>query len=307
VQHRQAALHQHGKQSGGGAVSREARATLARALLSSRAFLACGALLTVLTVVPSRALAYHSKNTPSLEDSAYLLRDREWQLGLQQFAVGLGPCQLSTRTFPWFLGFAYRKLIPNLGFAATMVERRGVTLSGEARLFYINSRGLSSSETIAHVFLVPVALATSWRINDRHTTSLIAKYVRVMSVANTDEGDLNMSGTALADNFQVTGSWEWRMRNFFALLLVIHYLPYQGDAVFHSDVNLDDRTHAKVQGEADAEHMQNTVAGSLSSSFSWKHFNLRMGFGYGAFFMPGMGLVLPLKYPFPEFNFYWRI
>jgi hypothetical protein len=288
-------------------VSRGRRAASIGAGVHARGLAGGALLIAVLTLCPSRAHAYHDDDTPSLEDSAYLLRNREWQLGLQQFAVGLGPCQLSTRTFPWILGFAYKKLIPNLGFGATLTERRGVTLSGEARLFYVNSRGLSSSESLVRVFLVPLALASSWRINERHTTSLIVKYVRVMSIADTDEGDVDANGTALADNLQISASWEWRMRRFFALLFVLHYLPYQGDAVFHSTVTLDERTHAKIEGEADAEHMQNTVAGSLSSSFSWQHFNLRVGVGYGGLFFPGMGLVLPLKYPFPEFNFYWRI
>ena len=97
------------------------------------------------------------------------------------------------------------------------------------------------------------------------------------------------------------------MRRFFALLCVVRYLPYQSDAIFHSTVDVDDRTHAKVKGEADTEDMQHTVAGSVSSSFSWKNFNLRVGVGYGGVFLQGTGLVLPLAYPFPEFNFYWRI
>jgi hypothetical protein len=53
--------------------------------------------------------------------------------------------------------------------------------------------------------------------------------------------------------------------------------------------------------------MTNSVAGGVAGVFSWKHFNLRAGLTYGALFLAGPGLVLPLKYPYPELNLYWRL
>jgi hypothetical protein len=92
-----------------------------------------------------------------------------------------------------------------------------------------------------------------------------------------------------------------------ALLFVLRYLPYQADPIFHSEATLDERTSADVAGQADTENLQHSVAGAVSAVLSWKHFNLRAGLAYGALFMPGIGLVLPMTYPYPEFNFYWRI
>ena len=225
----------------------------------------------------STAQAYHNEHTRSLEESAYLLNPGEWELGLLVLGVGIGPLQLSTRTAPWIIGATLRKIVPNLALDGTVVDRRGVTLSARLALFYINSRKLSDDDTLVRLFIIPVGTSLSWRINERHTTSLLLKYVRLTSDADADEDDVNVKGTALADNAQVHASWEWRFNRVTALLCVLRYLPYQADPIFHSEAQLDDSTSAEVAGQADTENLQHSVAGSVSTLLSWRHFNLRVG------------------------------
>lgn len=257
---------------------------------------------------PGRARAYHDEETRSLDESAYLLRHGEWGLGLLELGVGLGPLQLSTRTGPWIIGAALGKAMPNVGLDGTIVDRRGVTLSAGGSLFYVNSNKLIEGDALIKLFVLPFTTSLSWRVNEKHTTSLLLKYMRVASDADADEEDLVVKGAALADNFQIHGSWELRLSRISALLFVARYLPYQGDPIFHSDAQLDDRTMAEVEGQVDTEDMQHAVAGSVSGLFSWKTFNLRVGLSYGnGLFFQGTGLVLPLQLPYPEFAFYWRI
>jgi hypothetical protein len=77
--------------------------------------------------------------------------------------------------------------------------------------------------------------------------------------------------------------------------------------VLKSNVYVDPQTHGELDARVDVSELQNSVSGGVSGDFSWEHFNLRAGINYGALFLNGPGLVLPLKYPYPEINLYWRL
>lgn len=268
--------------------------------------LAC-LLVIACCALPGAARAYHDKETPSLEESAYQLHSKEWLLGPFELGVGLWRFQLSTRVFPWILGAALGKATPNLEGQFLLLERAGVTLSADGGMYYVNSNKLIEGEELLHLFLFPVGLTASWRINDRHTTSLRFRYLRVVSDGSAEQEDLEINGATLADNAQLHASWEWRLSRVSALLLTLRYLPFQGDPVLQSTVQVDARTTADVDATVDTENMQHSVAGSVSGEWSWEHFNLRAGIGYGALFLSGPGLVVPLKYPYPELTLYWRL
>lgn len=253
------------------------------------------------------ARAYHDKETPSLEDSAYQLRSKEWLLGPLEFGVGIWRFQLSTRTVPWIIGAALGKVIPNLGAEFKVFELANVTLRADAGLYYVNSNKLVDGDELLHLFVIPFGLTASWRINDRHTLSGRFRYTRVTSDGSAETDDYSVDAVTLADNAQIHASWEWRFTPVCALLTTLKYLPFQGDPVVQSTVPVDARTTAEVDATVDAESMQHSVAGFVSGVFSWKHFNLRAGVGYGAVFLNGPGLVLPLKYPYPDLSLYWRI
>jgi hypothetical protein len=236
------------------------------------------------------------------------MRSGEWLLGPLQLGVGLWRFQLSTRTAPWILGAALGKLMPNLGADFMVLDRWGFTLTLRGSFYYVNSRKLAGDDDdVVSLFIVPATVSASWRVNDNHTLSLHLKYVRVMVSADAQEEDVTLEGGGLADNFQMEASWLWRFSEVSALLSYVRYLPYQGDPVFQSTIPIDDQTTAEVDAKADVQSMQHSVAGGISGVFSWKHFNLRAGLAYGALFLPGPGLVLPLKYPYPELTLYWRL
>jgi hypothetical protein len=267
----------------------------------------CAVLLWAAALLPSVARAYHDEQTRSLEESAYILRHGEWQLGPLNLGVGLWRFQLSTRVAPWIVGAALKKAMPNLRLDGILLDRKGFTLNLNAAMYYVNSNKLTSSDPILHLFIAPMSAVFSWRINDRHTLSTRATYVRMITDQQAAEDDLEIESGRLADNFQLHASWEWRLSRVSALLCTLRYLPYQGDPVFTATQPIDARTTLTVEGQVNTENMQNSVAGSVSGVFSWKYFNLRAGLAYGALFLQGPGLVLPLKYPYPEINLYWRL
>jgi hypothetical protein len=256
---------------------------------------------------PERARAYHDKETPSLDDSAYQLRSGEWLLGPLELGVGFWRFQISTRTMPWILGAALGKLMPNLNAELFVFELGGVTLNADAGVYYVNSNKLVEGDELLHLFIIPASVSASWRINERHTLSGRFRYVRVTSDGSADSGDYEVNAITLADNAQIQANWEWRLNRVCALHTTLRYLPFQGDPVIQSTVPIDDRTTAKVDATVDTENLQHSVAGLVAGVFSWKHFNLRAGVGYGAVFLQGPGLVLPLKYPYPDLSLYWRL
>jgi hypothetical protein len=271
--------------------------------------LACALSMCLAAWPVGMARAYHDQETHSLEDSAYQLRSGEWLLGPQELGVGLWRFQLSTRTMPWILGAALGKVMPNIHADFLVLDMKGVTLSARAAFYYVNSEKLVDTDDPLQLYIIPSTLALSWRINDAHTVSLRGRYTRIASdTAAGSEAELKVNEATLADNAQVHASWEWRLSKVSALLVALRYLPYQGDPIVQSTVQIDDSTTAEVDASLDATSLQNAVTGSVSGVFSWKHFNLRAGLAYGsALFIQGPGLAVPLKYPYPEFALYWRL
>jgi len=258
-------------------------------------------------VVPSTAAAYHDEATPSLEENAYHLRSHEWLLGPFELGVGLWRFQLSTRTLPWILGAALGKAMPNLKVDFLLLEHKKFTLSAASALYYVNSHKLIEGEDMLSLFLIPTEVALSYRVNDRHTVSGQFKYVRVTSRGSAEEDDIEIEGASLSDSAQLQASWEWRLSRISALLMFMRYAPFVGDPVLESAVQVDERTTAEVDATVDSENTQHSVAGGVAGVFSWKHFNLRAGVTYGALFVSGPGLIVPLKYPYPDVNLYWRL
>lgn len=268
--------------------------------------LAFASLITALAGTAS-ARAYHDEETRSLEESAYLLRHKEWLVGPLELGVGLWRFQLSTRVAPWVVGAALGKFMPNLEAAGTVFDRRWLTASLHAGLYYVNSRKLLEDEPILNLFVIPMAADFSSRLTRDHTLSLHVEYVHVIVDTDARQEDLDLQGGAIADNLQLHLSWEWRLTHVTALLAAVRYLPYQGNPVLSSNVVVDPQTNVDVDASLDVKDLQNSVAGSVSALFSWSDFNLRVGVAYGALFLRGPGLVLPLSYPYPEINLYWRL
>lgn len=263
------------------------------------------ALLGGWLMVLAPARAFHTPETPSLEDTAYLLQHREVLLGPLIVGVGFYRLQLSTRPGPWILGAAFGKFIPNVRLDALVVSRRAFSLSIGSGLFYVNSRKIMAAEPVVHMYMVPFTGAFSARLTDDHTFSLRGTYLAVFQDVDTEQKDLEIESGVIAENAQLQASWMWRLTRVTALVTSLRYLAYQADPIVISDVTVDARTDVRVESEIKTK--KNAVAGSISAVMSWEHLNLRAGLGYGALFMPGTNLVLPLKWPYPEFNIYWRL
>ncbi|MEM9728917.1 MAG: hypothetical protein AAF997_10050, partial [Myxococcota bacterium] len=71
------------------------------------------------------------------------------------------------------------------------------------------------------------------------------------------------------------------------------WLPYVSDTIARAEVRVDDATGAIIEIEVEVFDLKNAFAVIPGAVFSWKRANLRLGIGYGDFFVESVGLVIP--------------
>ena len=70
---------------------------------------------------------------------------------------------------------------------------------------------------------------------------------------------------------------------------------------------LDDQTTVEIEGEASSTDNSRPWNAALGAHFHWSSVNLRVGVGYGNFFVPRIGLTARLyQGVVPDFDFYVR-
>ena len=173
-------------------------------------------------------------------------------------------------------------------------------------IYYINSRKLASDENLLKVFAFPLNFAGSYRFNDAFTLSSELTYVRVHSDGNATADDVAYQGVGAADNVQLNGTFEWRANKTFALISTFRWMAMATKAVVKTNVTLDEQTDGTVEAEVDQKNAKNALSASVTAAWSWQHFNVEAGVGYGAYFLGGLGLVYARNIPYPVLDVYWR-
>ena len=135
--------------------------------------------------------------------------------------------------------------------------------------------------------------AVSYRFDDKLTLSGSTAYteVRVDGTVNTEAFEGALQGAV--DNFQLTATLEWRVSRVTAFVFHARYLLFQrvfadGGGTLHPD----EFTTVDVEGAVETDAFDVTGAFSVVPSvfFSWGHFNLRFGVGYGNWECPASQL-----------------
>lgn len=272
------------------------------------------------SAVPSSARAYHTAKERLLDTTAYSLDAREFRLGLMKLGYGiLDRLQLSTHTVPWLVGLVLEDFTtfgsPNIELKSTLFDRRRFALSASAA--FIWGRVVSCTDLpciddgdFAGVdYLVfPINVTSSVRINPWISVHTGAQYTATDAVGDAEPVDTEVSGTAAVDMLQIYGMLEWRLSRVVALTLTVRWLPYVSNPVVRGELVVDENTGAIVNLQVDIldEHSYAIIPGAV---FSWKRANLRLGVGYGTFFVEAFGLAVPpsvLGYVSPELDVFVR-
>ena len=275
----------------------------------------CGIASGAWGLKPSSARAYHTYKTRLLDTSAYSLHRRELRLGLMQLGYGIiDQLQVTTYTMPWFLGVILEDFAPNLELKSTFYDRRRLALSAsvgvvEGQTTQVSGDGESLTTKKVRYLIVPLNLASSVRINSRVSTHLGAQFTGTRVLGSKQPTDNEIRGATAVNLLQLWGMFEWRLSRVTAFTLTVRWVPWASDTVVRGDLVVDPNTGAVLGLEVEVFDLTNAFAIIPGFVFSWKRANLRVGAGYGDFFLEGLGLLIPgstLRNISPELDVFVR-
>ena len=277
--------------------------------------------------VPSTARAYHTYKERILDTTAYSLERHEFRLGVMKLSYGIFKyLQISTYTLPWLAGLFLDEFetigSPNIELKSTLIDRRRFALSVSFEFLWgrvaactnpmINPGGqvcTTEAELSSVDWLVyPISVTSSVRINSRVSVHIGAQYTATQATGGTRPYESDISGSAVVDMLQLYGMFEWRLSRVVALTLTTRWLPYVSQTVVRGEFVVDEDTGAVIGIEADILD-SNAFAVIPGAVFSWNRANIRLGVGYGAFFVDPVGLVVPasvLNFISPELDIFVR-
>lgn len=238
------------------------------------------------------ARAYHTERERLLDSTAYSLHRNELRLGVMELAYGaIDQLQITTYTAPWILGAILENVAPNLELKSTFYDRRRLALSVSFATIW--GRVDQADDTRVGYLVFPVGLAASTRINRSWSSHVGGFFTFTKALGDSDPADNEVKGVVIVDMLQLWAMLEYRASRVVALTFTIRWLPYVSNAVAEGTVMVDENTDAQVGLETDITSLDNEFAVIPGVVFSWARANLRVGVGYGALFVEGVGLVVP--------------
>ena len=248
---------------------------------------------------PSSARAYHTYKTRLLDSTAYSLHRREVRLGLMELGYGIiDQLQVTTYTMPWILGMIFQDVAPNLELKSTFYDRKRLALSAsfgfvEGRVEQIDFSADPPESTKINYLVIPMGVASSVRINSWVSTHFGGQFTFTDVIGDAEPGGNDVDGAAVINLLQLWGMLEWRISRVTALTLTVRWLPYVSDTVVRGNLEIDPNTGAIIGIEVEIFDLTNAFAVTPGFVFSWDRANIRLGVGYGDFFLEGVGLVVP--------------
>jgi hypothetical protein len=261
-------------------------------------------------LAPSSARAYHTYEERLLDSTAYSLQRRRVRLGLFKLSYGIiDELQVSTYTMPWLLGLIFEDAAPNIELKSTFYDRKRLALSASLGFLSGTIEQIEGVErTKVRYFLVPASLAASVRINSDVSTHIGGMFTGVSGDVDTSPGATDIAGSTVVDILQFWGMVEWRLSRVVAFTFTVRWVPWVSGLIVRGSLD-SDNPDIGIQLDVDVTDLTNTFAVIPGFVFSWERANIRLGVGYGDFFVEGFALVVPgsvLSYVSPEFDIFVR-
>ena len=140
------------------------------------------------------------------------------------------------------------------------------------------------------------------------STHLGIQYTGVNGDADAEPGGTDIEGATVVDFLQLWGMVEWRLSRIVAFTFTLRWVPYVSDIIVRGRLT-GDNPDINVGLEVDVIDLTNAFAVIPGFVFSWERANIRLGVGYGDFFVEGFSLVAPgdvLSNVSPEFDVFVR-
>jgi hypothetical protein len=264
--------------------------------------LALFAPLVVAALLASRdAAAYHDDDHRLLDHTAHTLDGFEFRIGLWQLDAGISKrVNIGTDTAPYVASFILKRFIPNVHGKVNLYRSPPLTLSLEARFYYAFAGGDGANASIA---IVPLTAYVSSDLTPDLSLHGEATYTTVGASATAHAQSLDAKGAVAVQSFQLGAMLEYRLTRVTALTLRGRLQPVFSPAVVRTTVTRDANTNASVDANLEPRYRGATAAVIGGVAFSWKNINLSLGVGYGSFFVPSLGVVLPGNSILPDGSF----
>jgi hypothetical protein len=256
------------------------------------------------------ARAYHDERTPPIDNTAYTLRQGELQLGVLYQHIGLAPrVQLDFVLAGYMLGAFTDVFLPNLSAKVRIFDLGKISFGATAGLAYARFRPSSpETGTRADLAIVPASVYLSWRPSRAFIGSIDVTGTWVKSLAGTDDIATSdqLQGAATVSSFSAGTNLIFPLTRVFAVYLGGRLLLHQSPVSVSSNTRVDSHTNVEINGEVKVENADFAWQVVPGVFFSWGTFNLRAGLGYGSFFLPRLGLVVPERRIVPELEAAFR-
>lgn len=246
---------------------------------------------------PTPALAGHT-----LDASGYTLSRNAVELGL--FYAGYGifdELSVGTNPAPWIVAPLFDGMSANASVKLGLRPwpRWAIGLEGSPTWLRVERGG----EEI-RAFLAPVTLAVSARATAKMNLSLAGRWVEVRGKNESDLSAQEIEGAAITRAVQMFVHARHRFNDKVAVYARGALQPWEQPLRVDATAELGERTSVGLEAEAETYSARPwSVLAGVHLRFG--SVNLRLGFGYGNYFVPRLGLVLK-KVPFPDVDLYAR-
>jgi hypothetical protein len=269
--------------------------------------LALRAVATMLALAPN-ARAYHEDDERIVDQTAHTLRAREARIGLWELEFApVAFATVGTDTAPWAASVVVRSVVANGHVKVRLFRTSPLTISLGAAVYHADvprSGPLVSGS--GSLWLVPLSLFSSSDLSQDVSLHLGATY------AYADAGDLALEvgsyrvrADMAASALQLHAMGEYRLTRVVAFTLQVHGQPQTSRATVRTSAT--DDYGDKIDFTGTVEPVNRTAVAAVASvAISGRNLNLRFGGGYGAIFLPSMGIAIPIATFLPEIDAYVR-
>ena len=211
---------------------------------------------------------------------------------------------LNVGTHPamWLLGPIFGGRSGNLGIKLGLPITQWVNVGLD-----VNATWVSFEEESGRTrgVVIPTTLGVSFNATPDQNYSLAARYIAAEGGNESSVDAQEVEGAAVTRLVQVIGEGRYRFTDSFALYSRAYFQAWEENLNVDGEADLDDDTSVEVEGEASAVDSR-PWAVILGTHLHWGAINLRLGVGYGNYFVPGISFPIPEKRFFPDLNFYAR-
>lgn len=262
-----------------------------------------------------RSSASHKKEDAPINLTGHVLPWGNFELGLHTQSAGVLPhVMLSSNVTGIFLGAITGVWVPNVSLrVGTFRLLDPLFVSVGSGLIYIGTDARADAELMdlgaefsGDRVQIPLHVAVSFQPNDEWLLSADGAYFATVTNAESTSDTTTSNGVLGGESFQVGTTLQYALNDLHAVTLKARWVPHAPAHPFEVQAALNDNSQLTLTGNASVTSLLNAYQVLPGWAFSWDSFNLRLGVGYGHFFIPSLGIVSSYEGPIGDLELYWR-